>query len=124
MIRLIIAGGRKNFLSERDCNQLCAFLPRPDVVLCGMAKGIDLDGKAWAEARGIPVEELPAEWEKYGRARAGHIRNSQMAQLATHCVVFPGGTGTNSMFHYATWARLTVYDWRKGVDDQRRLFDG
>ena len=43
---------------------------------------------------------------------------------ATHCVVFPGGSGTDSMFRYATWAKLTIYDWRKGVDDQRRLFGG
>ncbi len=46
-------------------------------VLCGGARGPDSWGKDWAEKRGIPVVDYPADWDKYGRS-AGMVRNAKM----------------------------------------------
>lgn len=52
----------------------------PDFVVCGMARGADLAGRAWALRLGIGVIEMPANWEKWGR-RAGYLRNVEMAEV-------------------------------------------
>ena len=59
-------------------------------VVCGMARGVDLAGEAWALRWGYPVERFPVtseEWNRLGK-RAGHLRNATMAQVATHAVLF------------------------------------
>jgi hypothetical protein len=50
-------------------------------VLCGGARGPDTWGKDWAEQRGIPVVDYPADWGRYGK-RAGMIRNTEMIAAA------------------------------------------
>lgn len=67
-------------------------------VVCGMAKGVDRLGKRWADERGIPVKEMPAEWEKYGRA-AGMIRNKEMSLIADCLIAVWDGQspGTKNM---------------------------
>lgn len=123
MIRMIIAGGRKRRIGQRGYEQLDR-LPRPFVVLSGMAEGVDLDGCEWAKWRGIDVEEYPADWRLHGWPTAGFIRNSEMARRATAVALFPGGSGTAHMARCAVVQGLTIYDWRRGVDDQRTLFNG
>ena len=45
---------------------------------------------------------MPADWEKYGKS-AGHIRNKEMADIATHCIVFWNriSTGSRNMVEVA-----------------------
>lgn len=74
----IIAGGRN--IKSKSCLKKAIRKSKFKIrrVVCGMAKGIDLRGKRWADIRGIDVEKMPADWDQWGRA-AGHIRNAEMA---------------------------------------------
>lgn len=82
----------------------------PSVVLCGGAPGVDRLGSEWAKARGIPVEDYPAEWEKFGK-RAGPIRNIVMANAADALIAVWDykSPGTRHMIGEATRRRLKVY---------------
>lgn len=82
----------------------------PTAVICGEARGADLLGKRWAQANGINVISMPAEWEKHGRA-AGPIRNGEMAAIADALVAVWDGesVGTRDMIRKATKKGLKVY---------------
>lgn len=63
-------------------------------VVCGMALGADLAGKAWAERRGKSVHRDPVTGEDYaahGRYIAPKIRNRRMAEHADAAVLFWDG---------------------------------
>lgn len=78
-------------------------------IVNGAAKGADKLSTKWAKEKGIPFQEYPAEWNKYGRA-AGPIRNSQMLQdeKIDFVIAFPGGTGTRDMIGKARSAGIQV----------------
>ena len=84
---------------------------RPTAVICGCAPGVDLLGKAWAEARCIPVVPMPAAWRATPkRGAAGPIRNRAMAKLGDALVAVWDGhsTGTEDMIAAATAEGLEV----------------
>lgn len=54
-----------------------------DAVVSGCAVGPDTWGAQWARAHGIQVVEMPADWERHGRA-AGPLRNADMLSHALH----------------------------------------
>lgn len=61
-------------------------------VICGMASGVDLFGKAWADARGIEVKQFFANWRAHGRS-AGPRRNELMVRYADALIlVWTGDT--------------------------------
>lgn len=80
-----------------------------DSVVCGMARGVDLAGKAWADKRGIYVAEYPADWQGYGKS-AGKRRNWQMASVANGLIAFWDGLspGTAHMIAAAVVQGLRV----------------
>ncbi len=79
-MRTIIAGSRTLCLSDVEkAMSECGWLPT--VVISGTAGGVDKAGEIWAKARGIPVEQYPANWQRYGKA-SGFVRNSQMVKVA------------------------------------------
>lgn len=92
MINLIIAGTRtfndyplleyevKKFIVENK-------LKPPLSIVCGMAQGADLLGKKFGEKYKIPIIEMPANWDKYGKS-AGYIRNEEMAKISQYCICF------------------------------------
>jgi hypothetical protein len=47
------------------------------VMINGLAKGADTICHIWASENGVPIEEYPADWNKYGKG-AGPVRNKQM----------------------------------------------
>lgn len=49
-------------------------------------KGADLQAAAWAKARGVPVEEYPADWDGQGKS-AGFIRNGIMVNTRPDIVL-------------------------------------
>lgn len=114
-MKLIIAGGRKYNLTSFDILVLDLLHKETYVteVVCGMAKGVDLAGKAWAKKRGIPVKEFQPNWAEFGPA-AGPIRNREMAKYADAAILFPGGKGTNNMYLQAKSLNLTIFDYRNG----------
>jgi hypothetical protein len=50
-------------------------------VLSGGARGVDRAGESWARTRGVRLDVIQAEWERYGSA-AGPRRNRHMAEVA------------------------------------------
>lgn len=50
-------------------------------IICGMARGADMQGYRLAKEFKLPLKEFPANWDSYGK-RAGYIRNEQMAKYA------------------------------------------
>jgi hypothetical protein len=124
-IRIIIAGGR-DFDDDVQLRTEMRTLTREwkDTtkkrveVVCGMCRGADLLGKAWADDRRIPVKEMPADWDKHPRA-GGHLRNREMAIYASE---FPYGilvafwdfesTGTKGMIDMALGFGMEVHVYR------------
>lgn len=95
---VVVTGGR----DYSDRVAVAAALGRlleagPFVLVHGGASGADALCALWAQGKGIPVEEFPADWSMHGR-KAGPIRNEQMASLPlSGAVAFPGGSGTADM---------------------------
>lgn len=84
-------------------------------VVCGMARGVDLLGKHWADQRGIYVKEFPADWNAHGR-RAGPIRNAEMAKYADALIAIWDGEskGTANMISQARLKNLKVFVYLVG----------
>jgi len=59
-------------------------------IVTGGARGADALAEEWARNRGIPVQVLPAEWEKYGRS-AGSRRNTEIVRLCQGMIAFWDG---------------------------------
>ena len=109
-MRTIIAGSRtiSNPLAVESAIRDSGF--EITEVYCGMARGVDLMGKHWAEKRGIHVREFPANWKQYGKA-AGPIRNTHMASEADALIAIWDGDskGTKNMIELARKNNLKVY---------------
>ena len=104
-MKVIIAGSRgltDIALVESAVRMSCFEI---SAVLCGMAQGIDLLGKEWADARGITVLERPAEWRPSGKLDldAGFKRNQTMADEADGLIAIWDGRsgGTKDMIKRA-----------------------
>ncbi|MFN6299805.1 MAG: DUF2493 domain-containing protein [bacterium] len=59
-------------------------------IISGTARGADRLGERYAEEKGLTLTRFSADWKKYGK-RAGYLRNEEMAQYATHAVIFWDG---------------------------------
>jgi len=102
--RFIIAGGREfnDYALALKTMQahftLLGVAPSELLIISGMAKGADLLGRQIALEHNIPVLEMPAEWDRYGKS-AGYRRNEDMQNKATHCIAFWDGSskGTKHM---------------------------
>ena len=113
-MKVIIAGSR----GLRDQRIVTAAMQKaefekgikPTAIICGEARGADLLGKRWAQANGIDVISMPAEWDKHGRS-AGPIRNGEMAELADALVAVWDGesVGTRDMIRKANKRNIPVY---------------
>lgn len=71
-------------------------------VVSGTARGADRAGEVWAHSEGLPVTEMPADWDEHGKS-AGPIRNEVMAEYASACIAIWDGksAGTRSMIQLA-----------------------
>ena len=104
--RFIIAGGRDFNNYDKMARVMHTYFNLLDVnptsllIISGMAKGADLLGRQIAMDNNLPVLEMPAEWNKYGRS-AGYRRNTEMANKATHLIAFWDGQskGTRHMIN-------------------------
>lgn len=99
--RVAIVGSR----DYPDPDQVRAYveqLPEGTVVVTGGARGVDKVAEEAARARGLPVEVLPADWERYGRS-AGMRRNYEVLQRADEVAAFWNGEspGTQHMIELA-----------------------
>lgn len=80
------------------------------IIYTGLADGADTMGMLFAQDRGIPYEEYPADWKRYGKRSAGKRRNQEMANTATHLIAFWDGVsgGTKDMITRAKAGGLIV----------------
>jgi hypothetical protein len=105
-MRVIIAGSRyKDFATKTEFDNWPLLLETIkkaglDIteVVCGMACGVDKMGDRWASLNNIPVKEMPANWNRDGKA-AGPIRNREMAKYADAAIIIWDGSseGTRNM---------------------------
>lgn len=126
-MKLIIAGGR-NFddypLLKQKLDAILRKVDEPIIILSGRCNsgtktfttdgginvcGADGLGERYAKEYNYQVEPHPANWVKFGKS-AGPTRNYEMAEIATHAVLFWDGmsTGTGSMKKYAEWKGVKV----------------
>lgn len=117
-MRTIIAGSRGLYDKKELLRalKLCGWTPT--VVISGTARGVDQMGEAWAMEFGVPCEQFPANWERYGK-RAGHIRNAEMADHAEALIALWDGAskGTKGMIDIARRRGLRVYVHKLWGDD-------
>jgi hypothetical protein len=82
-------------------------------VVSGTARGVDLEGEAWASLNEVPIKRFPAEWNKDGiyDPGAGYKRNKQMALYADALIAVWDGksAGTRNMINEAAKAGLKLY---------------
>lgn len=94
-MKVIIAGSR----NVKDYSLVVQSIVRSgyDIteVVSGCATGVDTLGEQWARANGVPIKEMPANWNKYGNS-AGPIRNRDMAEYADAAVVVWDGESRGS----------------------------
>lgn len=83
-MKLIIAGSRGIHASavETIGPKLAALGWTPTEIVSGGALGADQVGERWAQMNGVPVRQFIPDWGGYAGMRAGHVRNSQMADYA------------------------------------------
>lgn len=105
--RVLVCGGR-NYADTGAIKRALAPL-EPKCIIQGGARGADLLAARWAAGQGIPVIEVQAQWQRYGK-RAGYLRNKWMLDLCAPdlIVAFPGGAGTKIMIDLAVEAGLPV----------------
>lgn len=113
-MKTIIAGSRGLYPIPEELDaivRLSGFMVTE--VVCGMAKGVDLAGKVWADERGIPVTPFPADWKPNGvfDPNAGFKRNGDMAVYADALIAIWDGTsnGTADMIKHAKRLGLRYY---------------
>ena len=102
----------------------------PMRVISGAARGADSLAADWARKNGVPCDEYPAEWDRYGRS-AGYRRNERMlAEGRPHLVVaFPQGEsrGTRMIMDIAAKAKVAVEEIdpvsRTTLTDSGKLYD-
>lgn len=88
-MRVLITGARDFPSRSRVRGELDRLDPWRLVLVHGGAAGVDSIADQWAREHGVEVERHPAQWERYGRALAGHVRNQQMVDLgADLCLAF------------------------------------
>lgn len=105
-MRVIVCGGR-NF-NNRDFiwRKLDEILEIEGIteIAQGGCSGVDWSSKSWSLNRGVPMQEFPAEWDKYGFV-AGPIRNREMFdEFKPDCVIafcYGSGKGTKNMIDIA-----------------------
>lgn len=97
-MKLIIAGTRTftdyQFLKDRLDKLLSEYTGEIEII-SGACRGVDKLGELYARQYGYPIKTFTPNWTKY-KFGAGFRRNIQMAEYATHCVVFWDGESRGS----------------------------
>ncbi|QEG13619.1 putative ssDNA binding protein [Bacillus phage vB_BspM_MarvelLand] len=87
--KLVVAGSRdfNNYEYARYILDHVLQHHLPDVeIVSGKARGGDKMGELYADERGLPVKDFPANWNQFGKS-AGYRRNTEMADY----IGFEGG---------------------------------
>ena len=82
---------------------------KPDMIVSGGCRGIDYLAKIYAKEHDIPFQEfLPQSF--FGGKPDFLGRNTQIAEICTHCLAFPGATsrGTWDTIRKATQLKRKI----------------
>jgi hypothetical protein len=93
---------------DRVFNDWMKEVPNDEItIISGTAKGADRLGERIAEDYDLKLIRMPADWNTHGKA-AGYVRNKDMAEIATHALIFWDGEsrGTKHMIILATQYKL------------------
>lgn len=121
MIKLIVAGSRNIVSKDVVFPIISDYLrilksqsPVDFEIVTGMAKGVDMLAKEYAQEHYIPVKEFPANWDGEGKS-AGYKRNIRMAQYADHLLAIWDGEskGTSHMIKTAVEYGLKTHIVKK-----------
>ena len=111
--RVVVTGGRDYRDADWVWEQLDAIHAADpiEVIIHGNYRGLDRIARAWAVDRGIKIEDVDAEWTRYG-ARAGPMRNTRMIREfgPVKCIAFEGGSGTADCLAKARAAGLEIVE--------------
>lgn len=78
--------------------------PEATEILSGGARGVDMQARIWAEARGLPCTELLPDYARYGRA-APIRRNITLVQAADMVIAIWDGVSRGTAFTIAECRR-------------------
>jgi hypothetical protein len=121
-IKCIIAGSRSfddfEFLKEKTDIFLSKFTCNNKLIISGTAKGADKLGEKYSHEKNLKLIKMPADWEEHGK-KAGYLRNAEMANIATHCIIFRenNSKGSTHMINIAKNKKLNIQvydDFKKG----------
>lgn len=114
-IKLLVAGSRSIRNARYVFQAIDEYLEELGVtaddqveLVSGMAHhGPDVIAVWYCQDFGVPLKEFPANWDELGKG-AGHLRNTEMAQYATHALIFWDGVspGTKDMISKANQYHL------------------
>lgn len=116
-MKTIIAGSR-TVQDSKNIYRLLDTHTEITEVVSGLAKGPDTIGKHWAEEKGIPIKEFPADWETHGK-KAGYLRNIEMGDYADQLIAFWDGKSKGTL-HMITYMKslnkpVIVEEWYVSV---------
>ncbi len=79
-------------------------------IVSGGARGVDTSAEEYAQAEGIPIIVIKADWDKYGKS-AGYKRNVEMANISDALIAVWDGEskGTKHMIDIAKSRDLKVF---------------
>lgn len=116
-MHVIIAGSRSITDHNVVIDAIEEFLDsgrKIEEIICGMAKGVDLIGKTYAEVMGVPVKEFPVD-KSEGYLAGPPKRNQRMADYAKSTgkgallLIWDGvSSGSLDMLKRAQKAGLTI----------------
>ena len=117
-MKVIIAGSR----DFNDYNKLCHYCDyllqnQTEIeIVSGTARGADKLGEKYANEKGYPIKQFPANWNKFKKA-AGYVRNEEMAKYADALIAFWNGKskGTEHMINLAKKYNLKIRIYNYGM---------
>ena len=127
-MKVIVAGGR-DFNNYSVVRQILSKLidPEADTIICGDARGADMQGAMYASQYGIPIQHFPAYWDTYGKT-AGFIRNAEMGDYADCAIIFWDGQSHGTKHMIETMKRLKkpycIYNYDGNLIERRGMYYG
>jgi hypothetical protein len=65
-------------------------------VVSGNARGADMLGEMWAMRNSKPIKRFRADWDRYGKKKAGKKRNKEMAEYGDALILVWTGKSSGS----------------------------
>lgn len=109
-MKVIVAGSR-DFNDEVMLSVVISEMVRNNLIddnatlVCGMARGADRLAETFWKAAGLPIIEMPADWDNLGKG-AGFIRNGEMGKIADVLVAFWDGKSRGTAHMIETMRKL------------------